>query len=205
MKKSHLLGAFGAGIISFAATIVHAVVLPLESRLGGLAYYDPNLDITWATDATLSGLVTWSEANTWLAGLTIGGVGGWRLPNMDVNGDGTVVNCLGGGISGCEDNEYGYLYWEEGIRQASPTPFTLGSTNNQTYWSSTETGILNSQAYTLNFTNGVNTIITKTTRAPYAWAVHDGDVVPIPPALWLFASGLLGLLGIARHKKAAQY
>ena len=28
-------------------------------------------------------------------------------------------------------------------------------------------------------------------------------VVPIPAAVWLFGSGLLGLVGIARHKKAA--
>ena len=30
-----------------------------------------------------------------------------------------------------------------------------------------------------------------------------GTLVPIPPALWLFGSGLLGLIGIARRKKAA--
>jgi hypothetical protein len=29
------------------------------------------------------------------------------------------------------------------------------------------------------------------------------SAVPIPPALWLFGSGLLGLIGIARRKKAA--
>ena len=28
-------------------------------------------------------------------------------------------------------------------------------------------------------------------------------VVPVPPALWLFGSGLLGLVGMARRKKAA--
>lgn len=27
--------------------------------------------------------------------------------------------------------------------------------------------------------------------------------VPVPPAIWLFGSGLLGLVGMARHKKAA--
>ena len=27
--------------------------------------------------------------------------------------------------------------------------------------------------------------------------------VPLPPALWLFGSGLLGLIGIARRRKAA--
>ena len=30
-----------------------------------------------------------------------------------------------------------------------------------------------------------------------------GAVVPIPAAAWLFLSGLLGLIGIARRKKAA--
>lgn len=39
----------------------------------------------------------------------------------------------------------------------------------------------------------------------YAWAVHDGDVatissVPIPPSLFLFGSGLIGLVGFARRK-----
>lgn len=198
--KSSILGVLGACAI-FAATTTHAVSLPLEPRLGGLAYYDPNLDLTWAADATLSGLVGWNAANTWVASLTIGGVGGWRLANMDVNGDSTVVSCLGGGVAGCEDNEYGYLYWEEGISQSSPGPFTLNSTVNRTYWSSVETGILDSQAYTLNFTNGVNTILTKTFTT-YAWAVHDGDVVPIPPAVWLFGSGLVGLFAMARKKAA---
>jgi hypothetical protein len=36
------------------------------------------------------------------------------------------------------------------------------------------------------------------------WAVHDGDIgaVPIPAALWLFGSGLLGLVGMAKRKAA---
>ena len=31
----------------------------------------------------------------------------------------------------------------------------------------------------------------------------EGTVVPVPAAVWLFGSGLLGLVGIARRKKAA--
>ena len=31
----------------------------------------------------------------------------------------------------------------------------------------------------------------------------DIKVVPVPPAVWLFGSGLLGLVGIARRRKAA--
>jgi len=36
----------------------------------------------------------------------------------------------------------------------------------------------------------------------YAWAVRSGDVsaVPVPAAMWLFGSGLLGLIGVARRK-----
>jgi hypothetical protein len=40
----------------------------------------------------------------------------------------------------------------------------------------------------------------------YAYVVDNPGtwtVVPIPPAVWLFGSGLLGLIGIARKKKAA--
>jgi len=29
------------------------------------------------------------------------------------------------------------------------------------------------------------------------------DAIPLPPAVWLFGSGLLGLVGIARRKKGA--
>ena len=33
--------------------------------------------------------------------------------------------------------------------------------------------------------------------------LDDSGVVPVPPSVWLFSSGLLGLVGIARRKKAA--
>lgn len=40
------------------------------------------------------------------------------------------------------------------------------------------------------------------------WAVHDGDVgapipsaIPVPAAAWLFGSGLLGLVGVAKRKR----
>ena len=36
--------------------------------------------------------------------------------------------------------------------------------------------------------------------APFS---HDATVVPVPAAVWLFGSGLLGLVGIARRRKVA--
>lgn len=34
------------------------------------------------------------------------------------------------------------------------------------------------------------------------WATYSLAPVPVPPAIWLFGSGLLGLVGVARRKKA---
>jgi hypothetical protein len=41
------------------------------------------------------------------------------------------------------------------------------------------------------------------TGVQVAWAVMDGDVavIPVPAAVWLFGSGLIGLIGIARRKE----
>jgi hypothetical protein len=38
---------------------------------------------------------------------------------------------------------------------------------------------------------------------PNGYIIEYPTAVPIPPALWLFGSGLLGLVGVARRKKAA--
>lgn len=215
------LGAFGASMISLSLmSAAHAVPLPLESRLGGLAYYDPNLDITWLADANAGagstfddasfpddGDMRWASANSWAAGLTIGGISGWRLPSADVNGDGVVVDCTGGGVAGCADNEMGYLYWEEGITGAAPTPFSNVQTTNvdgdlDAYWSGTEFAPDPDLAWLFFFDPGTQDVDDKTEHSSFAWAVHSGDVfagaVPEPPMMWLFAMGLIGLLRLGR-------
>jgi len=199
MRNSPLWGAISACVFTLIiATSVNAAVLSLESRLGGLAYYDPNLDVTWAVDANINGLGTWDEQMAWVASLSIGGVTGWRLPNADVNGDGSVVDCSGGGVSGCADNEMGFLYWEEGITAATPSPFDVRSTF---YWSGTEYLGPPSGVWDFAFGDGSQTI-RASNNVEFAWAVHTGDV-PVPAAVWLFGSGLLGLVGMARRRGAS--
>ena len=58
MNKLRILGALCA--VSFTFTSVSANAA-LVSRLGGAAAYDTVLDITWVTDASLSGANTWDN------------------------------------------------------------------------------------------------------------------------------------------------
>jgi len=219
MKKQHILCKACACVSWFiAATLNAATIQPLEGRLETspgsgvfLAYYDPNLNITLATDTFITGIKKdWASANAWAAGLTLGGISGWRLPNIDVNGDGTVVDCSGGSVAGCEDNEFGFLYWEEGVTLPSPDPFDNLTASG--YWSNTPEltncfDFVNGCAWSFIYTNGLMSSGSRGSEQ-IAWAVHSGDVpllvsVPIPAAIWLFGSGLLGMAGMARLKKAA--
>jgi hypothetical protein len=72
------------------------------------------------------------------------------------------------------------------------------------YWSSTEY-IFPSYAWYFNTIYGNQRDIVKT-NSLYALAFRYGDVavttVPVPAAVWLFGSGLLGLIGMARRKAA---
>jgi len=204
MKKSHLLSAACSCALVLITNTVSAVALPLESRLGGLAYYDPNLNITWAADA---GIIPFGNLDTQLtaaASLTIAGITNWRLPSMDVNSDGVVIDCNGGGVLGCLDNELGYLYWEEGITASTPGPFSnISGTAGVFYRSATELVSDSTVTHSISFGFGGQGTVPKSSVAA-TMAVYDGDVgmVPIPAAAWLFGTGLLGLIGVARHKKA---
>ncbi len=75
------------------------------------------------------------------------------------------------------------------------------------YWTRTEyassaTSTLRSSAWTFNSDWGMQNFNAKE-QDYFAWAVRSGDVtvVPVPAAVWLFGSGLIGLIGIARRKR----
>lgn len=200
MNRTRLLGLLVATICPI--TYANAASLPFEERLDGLAYYDPNLQITWTTDTHIeSSSLSWAEANAWAESLEVGGVEGWRLPDVDVNGDGVVANCSNPiPAEDCADNEFGFLYWEEGVRPANPGPFE--NLQGGQYWSSSESDGIHAppnKAWFFSFSGGANTS-TKDTRL-FVWAVHDGDVaaVPIPAAIWLFGSGMIGLVALGKR------
>ncbi len=73
------------------------------------------------------------------------------------------------------------------------------------YWSATEYAPNTNFAWRFSTGTGLQTNLNKSFSL-YGWAVQSGDVelttsaVPVPAAVWLFGSGLLGLIGVARRK-----
>jgi hypothetical protein len=209
MNKSRILGALSAVLFTFITVSANAT---LVSRLGGVAAYDDVLDITWVTDADLSRFITWNNQVAWASGLDYLGFDDWRLASMSVaaglpTGTATsVIDCSTATELACRDNELGYMFYQNmgGI-------FGDNKTGNQTvdgvlltdvrpdYWSGTEFG--SGGAWDFSFIRGSRGGSGKGSGS-YGWAVRSGDVsaVPVPAAVWLFGSGLIGLIGIARKK-----
>lgn len=181
---SRLFGAVSAGLFVFIAVSVSAAFIGrLPFTPGGSdfrAYYDDQLNVTWAWDANNNGGATWDNQVAWAAGLTIDGVGGWRLPNMDVNGDSTIIDCKTAAQVTCKDNEFGHLYYfgagtvqGNGVTSNSQSPFV----NIQAgfYWAGTLVPNVPTNARGFHFGTGIQSSINKNNGLP-GWAVHPGDV-----------------------------
>ena len=168
------MGFFSSGLVSTANAA-------LESRLGGDAYYDTDLNITWTTDANISGIADdWNSQMSWASSLTIDGISGWRLPTQD---------------------EALHLFSDEGISFSSPGPFI--NIVFDSYWTSTESNFFPDAALPFDFVGGSGGITSKDTPF-FAWAVHSGDVSPIPEpstyAMLLAGLALLGFKRLQRHQ-----
>lgn len=184
----------------------------LIERLGGLAYYDDVNNLTWLADANAAGTtMTWDAANAWAAGLDVAGVTGWRL--ADTIQPDASCGSQGGGESwgyGCTGSELGNLFYNVlgGVAGSSITTThnadynLFNNVQSSLYWSATEYAPNTSNAWYFGMTNGYQGGGGKSSPG-YAWAVQSGDVsaVPVPAAVWLFGSGLIGLIGVARRKK----
>ncbi|TNF99469.1 MAG: DUF1566 domain-containing protein [Gammaproteobacteria bacterium] len=203
MTRSRLSGAAYACVFLLFSTTASAALIDN----GGGLIYDDVLDITWAQpDIERS----WNDANTWASGLTLGGATDWRLPYMSVTAGagpfaGNPVDCQVASEAACRDNELGYMFYQnlggtagQSILDSGDPDLALFPTlQSRFYWSGTE--IDSGLAWAFSFNLG---LMFDTTGSNYTWAVHAGNVIPLPAAVWLFGSGLLGLIGIARKKAA---
>ena len=150
----------------------------------------------------------------------------WRLPtttdtgtpgcNFSYNGTDCGFNSTGSEMSHLFYTELGNKGYhdtagagpQEGWGLVNKGPFTNFQSDFQSnfdyYWSGSEYApdTLNFNAWLFAFNYGSQNYGPKA-YSLYAFAVRPGDVaaVPVPAAAWLFGSGLLGLLGVARARR----
>ncbi len=193
----------------------------LVSRLGGLAYYDTDLDVTWIADANLAasntfgvsniasfGSMDWHTANLWVDAMNADngtgylGYTDWRLPTTTVPDTACSDGSESG--SGCLLSEMGHLNNSESVYWDDPTapsnPFTNLQFNE--YWSSTILISDTSRSWAYSFDLGGQGNFDQDFANNYAWVVRSGDVsnVPVPTAALLFGSGLLCFVGVMKRK-----
>jgi hypothetical protein len=118
----------------------------LYSRLGGQAYYDDTLNMTWLQSAGLAatnnfgvsgidseGRMTWNTANTWIAAMNTAnylGVSTWRLPHMiDINNDGCLDNFAR------QNTDCGYNVVSTGPNASEMASMFYDTLGNLSYWS----------------------------------------------------------------------
>ncbi len=223
--KRYLLGAIGIYTLSFAsATVQAALVGRLPATSGGTdyqAYYDTALNITWMADANLAatktfgtagvnagGYMTWATANSWIANMNAAnylGFNDWRLPVTaqpdPTCGSQTAGNPPQGYGLNCTGSEIGHLYNVDGVTVATPGPFS--HIQSSMYWGGTVYAPNPTYVWGFRFGHGGEQTAPNKDLNAFVWAVRTGDVtaVPVPAAMWLFGSGLIGLLGMARRTR----
>ncbi len=232
MKIINLTLAAGVLVLSSNANA------DLQSRLGGLAYFNDEANLTWLADANyaktsgyaaantntitlpydkntinINGTMGWQAANDWAAQLTVGGVSGWRLPDT-LQQDASCTDqysSYSGGYN-CSGSEMGGLFYTVlGNTAGSPGVSSLTNTGpfsnivGSSYWSATEYAVFATDAWSFYMDNGYQTNNADISLGFFGWAVQSGDVsaVPVPAAVWLFGSGLISLIGIAKRKARA--
>ena len=155
--------------------------------------YDTVLDATWYLTGNNSGL-SWDNANSWAAGLTVGTFSGWSLPEAD-------PACVG--AYNCTASQMGELYYTALGNPAGGPLLNTGPFKNllpNFYWSGTEYVPSPGDAWYFDTTVGFHAA-NSMHNGLYALAVRPGDVaaVPEPGMVALLLSGLAGVMVMRRR------
>lgn len=185
---------------------------------GPEAYYDTALKITWLRNANAINMESWYQATNWASSLVVGGISGWRLPNMVDTGE-----------SGCNfafiGTDCGYNVDAINSEMAHLWYITLGNTayldatgNHPPGWGATNVGVFEnlqtasywtgvsyspdpSVAWLFHVGYGYQGYGNKGSKG-YAIAVHDGDVASVPePHSYIALLSGLGVVAVAVRRR----
>lgn len=180
-------------VVAIAVVCSGAADASLVDRGNGLVY-DTDLGITWLNSS--QSLLTYSQAMVWIDSLNsaeYAGYSNWRLPRTP--GTGTYSY----------EGELGKLYltgrpynWWGQPNSVNNGPLSSINEDNYYWYGNDEPG--GWLAWNFIFFDGRQTWCGMENNLLSAVAVHSGDIaaVPIPGAVWLLGSGLIGLVGLRR-------
>ena len=181
-----------------AAVLAFGVSFGAQASLtssGDLTVFDSGQNLTWTKDANLSGTtMNWATAVAWANNLEYDGHTDWVLPTITQLTNQFSNNLgepLGKSITAIDGHNANYALFD--------------NVQSYRYWSSGSASFLASGFST---SNGFPDDYSQFSQF-YAWAVRPGDVaaapaaVPLPGAVWLFGSAMVGLMGLKRRKNIA--
>ena len=214
---------FASQAASYAGGASAFVAAVIAASPGGVIYDRPNsLDSVPNSGAyTLSesdfvaaySVMTWWGAKAWVNYLNLTNYAGssrWALPTT-VNSQSSSGYPNGVGTNPSQNSSqlaqlfYGGLGQESGVSILSANNgnvalFNAG--NSYLYWSDTESSADLSRAWIYNSYQGAQFTLAKNFNYYSATTLSPGDIgaVPVPGAMWLLGSGLMGLFGLRRRK-----
>jgi hypothetical protein len=190
-------------LVLFAFGSAHASLINNDNNL----IYDTDLNITWYNPSITN--MTWNQAMSWTANLTIGGVTDWRLPTA-LNADGSAPSSGYYRVG----SELGHLYYESlGNTAYGPLLNTGPFANLQpvNYWTNTEWASFTDNAWAFSFADGLLGFADKSPNSTYiiyysAMAVHSGNVggasqTPIPGTILLLLPGFASVVAMKQWLK----
>ena len=191
---------FGASIINAQAAVINLASLTItDASISGIAVpgFTASLDILDPSTNILAGYATIAVTNIGGADQTVY----TAASNTNPNGMGPPAATIPGGPvpSGTVDDVAGTIEVDMSSWFSDHGPFdqNLGGT---------AVGLWNSATgdYLMAWTVALNDPQHPAFGSFVTWTVHGiASPVPVPAALWLFGSGLLGLVGISRRKRSA--
>jgi len=148
------------------------------------------------TKPAFSSSTSHQNALDFAANLNFQGFIDWRLPSVDIDGNGIIIDCRFSSEIECRDNELGYMWRHNlgGEPFGDPIIGDQGPFQNVQilHWSNTFLETDPSLAWALSFRFGTAQRIALDVIVSSPWAVRDGDVIdtPIPPSLMQLVAGL---------------